>query len=356
MTMITSKPFGYTKSGHLVTAFEMRNSQGVTVRVLDLGCAIQSILLLDREGKETDVVLGYEDVASYEEGSCFYGAVVGRYANRIKGGHFFLEGKEYQLEKNSPNGTNHIHGVFAQKVFESKIEGEELVFHYLSPDGEEGYPGNLSLTVTYTLSEDGALTLEYEATTDETTVINLTNHCYFNLNGHDGSTVLGHHVWLNCIAYTEYSDTFAPTGRIIPVEGTPLDFRNEHQMERDWDSSYRQFRICTGFDHNMILDGKPGELKPVGTAYSEQSGICLRVFTTEPAIQFYSGNFIQFDNAPMGKYGIRYPKNGGLCMEAQHYPDSVNNPSFPSTVLHPGETYHQKTIYQLSCPKKQNAN
>ena len=347
MTTITSKPFGTTKEGHEVTVFEMRNEKGMCVKILDYGCAIQSITLPDIHGNTVDVVLGYDDIGSYEEGSCFYGAVVGRYANRIKGGHFFLDGKEYQLEKNSPNGTNHIHGVFAHKVFQARIEGETLVFHYLSPDMEEGYPGNLDLTLRYSLDENNALTLDYEATTDQPTILNLTNHCYFNLNGHDGSTVLDHKVWLNCIAFTEYSDTFAPTGRIIPVEGTPLDFHQEHVLGDRFDDDYRQFRICTGYDHNMILGGKDGELKPIGTAKSEKTGITLEAFTTEPAIQFYTANFIHFDVPPFGKMGIRYPKQGGFCMESQHYPDSINHPEFPNTILRPGEVYRQKTIYRL---------
>ena len=347
MTTIVSAPFGYTQEGKEVRAFTLSNENGMNVRILDLGCAIQSITLPDKSGDIIDVVLGYEDVLSYENGSCFYGAIVGRYANRIKGGRFYLDGKEYQLEKNSPNGTNHIHGVFAKRLFDAEIVGETLRLHYLSPDLEEGYPGNLRLTVTYSLDEENTLRIEYEATCDQTTVINLTNHCYFNLNGQDGSTVLNHNVWLNCIAYTEYSDTFAPTGRIISVEGTPLDFRKNHTIGERFDDDYRQLRICTGYDHNMILDGKVGELKPVGTAYSENSGLTLEVFTTEPAIQFYSGNFIHLDAAKVGKQGIRYPKNGGLCMEAQHYPDSVNHPEFPSTTLKAGETYHQTTIYRI---------
>lgn len=347
MITITKKKFGETKEGRTVTAFEMTNSHGVMVRILDLGCAIQSFVLPDKDGKMVDVVLGYDDVASYEVGTCFYGSIVGRFANRIKGGHFVLDGKEYQLEKNSPNGTNHIHGVFAKRLFDASIEGEELVFHYLSPEGEEGYPGNLDLEIRYTFGEDNALTINYKATTDAPTVLNLTNHCYFNLNGADGSTVMNHIVRLNCVAYTEYSDTFAPTGKIIPVDGTPLDFRQEHSIEERFNDDYRQLRICTGYDHNMILDGKEGELKLIGTARSEKTGISLEAYTTEPAIQFYSGNYIQFDPAPVGKNGVHYPKGAGLCMEAQHYPDSMNHPNFPNVVLRPGEVYRQKTIYKL---------
>ena len=347
MITITSKEFGKTKDGQTVTAFELTNSNGVRVRILDLGCAIQSIVLPDRDGNMTDVVLGYDDVASYEEGSCFYGAIVGRYANRIKDGHFVIDGKEYQLEKNSPNGTNHIHGVFAKRLFKASIEGEELVFHYLSPDGEEGYPGNLDLEIRYIFGEDNSLEINYKATTDVATVLNLTNHCSFSLNGIDGSTILNHKVRLNCVAYTEYSDTFAPTGRIIPVDDTPLDFREEHSIEERFYDDYRQLRICTGYDHNMILGGAEGELKLIGTARSEKTGISLEAYTTEPAIQFYSGNYIQFDSALGGKNGIRFPKQGGLCMEAQHYPDAMNHANFPNVILRPGEVYRQKTIYKL---------
>ena len=178
-------------------------------------------------------------------------------------------------------------------------------------------------------------------------VLNLTNHCYFNLNGPDGSTVLNHKIRLNSSSFTEYTESFAQTGRILPVEQTPLDFRTEHSFGERFDDDYHQLRICTGYDHNMILDGEAGELKAIGTARSEKTGISLEAFTTEPAIQLYSGNFIHFDPVPKGKYAIRYPKNGGFCFEAQHYPDSVRHPNFPSTVLRPGEIYRQKTVYRL---------
>lgn len=347
MTTIHSKAFGQTKDGRKVTAFELCNGGGICVRILDFGAAIQSIVVPDRNGVPTDVTLGYDDVASYEAGSCFYGAIVGRYANRIgDNGRFVLDGKTVQLEKNSEE-TNHVHGVFAKRMFAASIDGETLVMRYLSPDGEEGFPGNLSLEVHYRLAEDNALELSYAATTDAPTVLNLTNHCYFNLNGPDGSTVLNHRLRLNCSSFTEYTPSFAQTGRIIPVEGTPLDFRQEQSIGARFDDDYPQFRICTGYDHNMILDGAPGELKLIGTAKSEKTGISLEAWTTEPAIQLYSGNFIHFDPVPKGKYGIRYPKNGGFCFEAQHYPDSVHHPHFPSTVLRPGETYRQKTVYRF---------
>ena len=347
MVTIQANEFGLTKQGQSVTAYTLGNGSGMLVRILDLGAAIQSITVPDREGRPTDVVLGYGDVASYEQGSCYYGAIVGRYANRIgNNGRFVLDGREIRLEKNSEE-SNHLHGVYARRMFASSIDGETLVMRYLSPDGEEGFPGNLSLEVRYRLREDNALEIVYSATTDAPTVLNLTNHCYFNLNGPDGSTVLNHRIQLNSSRFTEYTPTFAQTGKIIPVDNTPLDFRQEHSFGERFDDDYPQFRICTGYDHNMILDGEAGALKRIGSAKSDTTGIGLEAFTTEPAIQLYSGNFIHFDPAPHGKSGFRYPKNGGFCFEAQHYPDSVRHPHFPSTVLRPGERYSQKTVYRI---------
>ena len=316
------------------------------VRILDFGCTVQSITVPDRSGAPTDVVLGYDDVGSYENGSCYYGAVVGRYANRIGGARFVLDGKEYQLKK-TPGEDNHVHGVFNKKMFEASVDSGALIFRYFSPDMEEGYPGNLDVEVRYDLREDNALEITYKATTDAPTVLNLTNHSYFNLNGPDGSTVFDHKVRLNSSYFTEYTESFAQTGRIISVDNTPLDFREEHSIGSRFNDGYPQLRLCTGYDHNMILDGKEGELKLIGTVKSENSGICLEAFTTEPAAHFYSGNYMMYDPVPNGKNGVHYPKNGGLCLEAQHYPDSVNHPNFPATVLRPGETYRQKTVYRF---------
>lgn len=346
MTKISSRKFGTTINGSLITAFTMQNRNGLSVTILDFGGTIQSFVVPDRNGKPTDVVLGYDDLASYEQGTCYYGAVVGRYANRIGGAKFVLDGKEYILAQNEPH--NHVHGVFAKKKFDAKIDGNDLVLKYLSPDMEEGYPGNLSLEVRYNLSEDDALTISYRATTDAPTVVNLTNHCYFNLNGQDGSTVFNHKVRLNSSYYTEYEETFAQTGKIISVDDTPLDFRKERTIGSRFNEDYYQLRLCTGYDHNMILDGKDGELKEIGTAISDLTGLSVQAFTTEPAVHFYSGNYMHFDAAKLGKNGLRYPKNGGLCFEAQHYPDSVNHPNFPSTVLRPDEVYKQKTVYILN--------
>ena len=346
MTNIVSREFGYTKDGQKVTSFNLSGGSGMSVNILNMGCTVQSITVPDRKGTPTDVVLGYDDAESYEKGSCYYGAVVGRYANRIGGARFMLDGKEIVLEK-TPGENNHVHGVFPRRMFEATAENGVLVLRYFSPDMEEGFPGNLTVEVRYRLREDNALEISYKAATDAPTVLNLTNHSYFNLNGQDGSTVFDHKVRLNCSYFTEYEDSFAQTGRIVPVDNTPLDFRKEHTIGERFNDDYRQFRICTGYDHNMIIDGKDGEMKPIGTARSDKTGICLEAYTTEPAVHFYSSNFIQYDAVKKGKNGICYPKNGALCFEAQHYPDSVNHADFPSTVLRPGEVYTQKTVYKF---------
>ena len=346
MVSIQTRDFGRTRDGSRVTAFELTNGNGIFVRFLDFGCTIQSVVVPDRRGIPTDVVLGYDDIGSYEEGTCFYGAVVGRYANRIGNARFMLDGKEYHLEK-SIGENNHVHGVFSKRMFEAAIDNDTVVFRYLSPNMEEGYPGNLCLEVRYKLTDDNSLILIYKATTDAPTILNLSNHSYFNFNGQDGSTIFDHKIKLNCSCFTEYTPSFAQTGRIIPVDNTPLDFRKEHTIGERFDDDYSQFKICTGYDHNMILDGREGELKAIGTARNDANGICMEAFTTEPAIHFYSGNYMHFDNSKCGKGGVRYPKNGGFCFEAQHYPDSVNHPHFPSTVLRPGEVYKQKTIYRF---------
>lgn len=346
MVTIHTREFGRTKTGQKVTAFDMDNGNGMRVTILDFGATVQSVIVPDRGGTPTDVVLGYDDVASYENGTCYYGGLVGRYANRIGNAQFVLDGKEYQLQ-NSPGESNHVHGVFNKRMLEACEDNGTLLLRYVSPDMEEGYPGNLSVEVRYTLCEDNALEITYRATTDAPTVLNLTNHSYFNLGGQDGSTVFDHKVRLNSSAFTEYTESFAQTGNIISVENTPLDFRKEQTIGARFHDDYKQLRICTGYDHNMILDGEEGELKFIGTAKSDKSGICLEAFTTEPAIQFYSGNYMHFDPVKTGKNGVSYPKNGGFCFEAQHYPDSVNHPHFPGTVLRPGERYSQKTVYRF---------
>ena len=345
MIRITSSPFGMTRGGEAVTVWTMENDAGMTVRVLDYGCVIQSVLVPDRIGKPTDVVLGYDDLAGYEAGSCWFGAFVGRYANRIKNAAFVLNGRTYTLPVN--DGSNHLHGTFERRVFRGRAEENGLTLRYTSPDGEEGYPGELQVTVRYTLSEDNALRLEYSAVTDGDTVVNLTNHSYFNLDGQLGGDVLGQTLCLAASRYTEAGADTTPTGRVLSVAGTALDFREEKALGRDIACGEEQLVLCSGYDHNYILDGEPS-LTPRGWAYSAVTGIGMTFATTQPAVQLYTGNFVDGDNAPCGKNGLRYPRYGGFCLESQHYPCSPNFSEFPSTVLHPGEKYRQITEYRFT--------
>jgi len=336
---ITNRPFGVTKAGEAVTCWTMDNGRGMAVEVLDWGCVIRSITVPDKAGVPTDVVLGYDDLAGYEAGNCFFGAFVGRYANRIKGASFSLGGKAFQLEKN--DGDNHLHGAYCTAVFSGAEEDGSLVFRRRSPNGEEGYPGALELEVRYTLTERNELKLAYTAKTDADTVVNLTNHSYFNLAGR--GDVLDHLLRLDCDRFTEADAETLPTGRILPVEGTALDFRSPKALGDVLQSGDPLLTPFLGCDHNLIFGASP-----TGSAFCPRSGIRLDMATTQPAVQLYTGNYVDADKAPHGKGGVRYPRYAGFCLETQHYPCSPNFPSFPSTVLKAGETYRQETAYAFS--------
>lgn len=346
MTSITAEPFGITRSGEAVTRYELRNAAGMCVRILNYGCTVQSIFVPDAAGKPRDVALGYDDLTSYEAGNCFFGAVVGRYANRIRGAAFTLDGRDCVLPKN--DGENHLHGVMAHQVFSGGVEGDALVLRRTSPDGEEGFPGTLRVAVRYRLTEDNALSVTYDAQTDAPTVVNLTNHTYFNLNGQDGSTVLDHVLTLHAEEFTECDAQLIPTGRILPVTGTPMDFRTAKPIGTEIDAGFSQLQNGAGYDHNYVMRSRDGALLPAAEVYSAKSGIKLKCFTTQAGVQLYTGNFLHQDTAPTGKGARRYPRRGGFCLETQHYPASPNFPQFPSTRLDPGERYHQETVYQFS--------
>ena len=339
---ITSAPFGTTAKGEPVTRYVMRNAAGMEAAVLSYGCTVQSICV-PTAGEKIDVALGYDDLRSYEAGTCFFGAFVGRYANRIKGAHFWLNGREYTLEKN--DGDNHLHGVYCKQVFAGAAEGDTLVFRRVSPDGEEGFPGALTVEVRYRLTDDNALEMEYLAQTDADTVVNLTNHTYFNLNG--GGDILGHRLTLCADRFTEGNAQTLPTGRILQVEGTPMDFRAGRRIGEDIGSDFEQIRLCRGYDHNFVLSGTPGKLRKMAEAEGDASGIRMEAFTTQPAVQLYTGNYVDLDGAPFGKGGVRYPRYAGFCLESQHYPCAPNFPEFPSTLLRPGEEYREKTVYRF---------
>ena len=344
--MIAVEAFGRTARGEKVEQYTMRNASGMCVQVLDYGCTIRSILVPDAEGKPVDVALGYDDLRGYEDGNCFFGAFVGRYANRIRGAAFSLNGKRYTLEKN--DGNNHLHGVYCRRVFSAETDGNALVFRLRSPDGEEGFPGTLDIQVRYTLQENNALRLDYTARTDADTVLNLTNHSYFNLNG--AGDVLKHRLRLDADSFTECDAEILPTGRILPVAGTALDFRAEREIGTGMRAGDPHLKLCGGYDHNYVLNGKAGELRRFAEASGDLSGIRLEAFTTQPGVQFYSGNFIHHDSAHCGKDGVRYPQYGGFCLETQHFPCSPNIPAFPSAALRPGEIFQQTTVYRfLNC-------
>lgn len=346
MIKIYAEPFGVITNGNNVTRFVMENGNGMKVAVLDYGCTVQSILVPDRDGVLRDVALGYDDASYYEKGSCFFGAFVGRYANRIKNAAFTLNGKTYRLNKNE--GENHLHGTFAHRLFDGVVKDNAVEFRFESPPSEEGYPGTLKGKVLYRLTEDNALEIEYTAVCDEDTVINLTNHTYFNLNGQDGSDVLDHTMRLHADSFTELNESQLPTGHILRVEGTPLDFRREKPIGADIAADYQQLRLTRGYDHHMILSGTKGKLKEAAVVKSKISGIAMTALTTQPGVQLYTGNFIHEDAAPHGKGFVPYPRYGGFCLETQGFPDAVNHPDFPDTVLTKGKVYHSKTIYRFT--------
>ena len=350
-TRIDRKPFGTTAQGQAVELFTLTREGAPVVTVTDQGGFIVSIKARDRAGKEADVILGYRDLAGYEKAKDYLGCLVGRYANRIAKGRFTLDGKSYQLATN--NGPNSLHGGptgFATRLWSPRVvsgpDGDALELTYVSKDGEEGYPGTLTAKVVYSLRADGGLVIDYTATTDKATVVNLTNHAYFNLHGEGEGTILDHQLQLEADTFTPVDPTLIPTGEMKPVAGTPFDFRQPTAIGARITADDEQLKRGGGYDHNFVLRGKMGELRLVARVTEPKSGRQLEVYTTEPGIQFYSGNFL--DGSIVGKSGKPYVKRGGLCLEAQHYPDSPNRPEWPSVVLRPGQTYRQTTVYRLT--------
>jgi len=351
LTRIERKPFGTTLSGEAIELFTLSRAGAPTVAITNFGGDIVSILAADRSGRAADVVLGYRDLAGYLGDANFLGSLVGRYANRIAKGRFSLDGKTYTLALN--NGPNSLHGgptgfqkrVWAPKVV-SRPEGDALELTYVSKAGEEGYPGTLTAKVVYSLRGDGGLEIDYSATTDAPTVVNLTNHAYFNLAGEGEGTILGHEIQIEADAYTPVDATLIPTGERRPVEGTPFDFRKPVAMGARIDAADEQLKVGGGYDHNFVLRGKGGELRLAARVVEPKSGRVLEVLTTEPGLQFYSGNFL--DGKIVGKSGKPYVYRSGFCLEAQHFPDSPNRPEWPSVVLRPGQTYRQTTVYRFA--------
>lgn len=336
--------FGTTKTGETVTAFTLTNQNGASAVVLDYGCAIQSLCVPNAAGGFTDVVLGYDTLAEYEENDAFLGAAVGRFANRIGGASFALNGKTYPVAKN--DGKNSLHGGtkgFDKYVWAASAEGETLVFRRTSPDGEEGYPGNLSLVIRYALSDENALSIRYEATTDADTILNLTNHSYFNLNG--GGTALDHTLQIFAQEITENSSVCLPTGAFLPVEGTAFDFRTAKPLGRDIENDEVQLHNGHGYDHNFVLDNAGTGVRPIAVLVGKETGIQMTTLTCQPGVQLYSANFL---TPRTGKNGTKMVQRDGVCLETQGFPNAPHIPHFPTCVLKAGERFESETVYQFS--------
>ncbi|HET9306348.1 MAG TPA: aldose epimerase family protein [Candidatus Sulfotelmatobacter sp.] len=348
---VEQQPFG-TRDGRPVTLYKLTNSHGVEVHAMNYGGIILSIRVPDRKGQFADIVLGHDTMEGYVPNPPYIGAIVGRYANRIANGTFTLDGKTYTLPKN--DGPNTLHGgttrTFDKVVWEGEpLEGKTgVAFTYLSKDGEEGFPGNVKVKVTYTLTDGNALIIDYEATTDKATPINVSQHSYFNLKGEGNGDILDHEIMINADRFTPVDKNLIPTGELRPVKGTPLDFAKSTKMGARIDDNYEQLVLGHGYDHNFILNDKPDQngLKLAARVQESTSGRVLEVWTTQPGIQFYTGNFL--DGTVTGKQGHVYKRRYGFCLETQHFPDSPNHPKFPTTMLKPGETFHQKSVFKFS--------
>jgi aldose 1-epimerase len=346
---ISRGPFGTAPDGTPVDIYTLRNRQGAEARICTYGGIVVSLQVPDRKGQMGDVVLGYDTLAEYIKENPYFGSLIGRYGNRIAKGRFTLDGREYTLAVNNP--PNHLHGglkgfdkvVWAARAFEGE-QGPVLELTYFSPDGEEGYPGNLNVKAVYTWRDDNTLRLDYTATTDAATVINLTQHSYFNLAG--GGEVLGHEVMINANRFTPVDETLIPTGELRPVDGTPFDFRQSTAIGARIQRADQQLKYGNGYDHNWVINNPTGQLELQARVYEPTSGRVLEVLSTEPGLQFYSGNFL--DGKLTGKGGKKYEFRHGFCMEPQHFPDSPNQREFPSVVLRPGQTYRNTILYRFS--------
>lgn len=348
--MIEKSSFGKLSDGREVSLFTLKNTSGSEARIINYGAILTHLFINNKDGKTEDIVLGYDSIKGYEKDNSFLGATVGRYGNRIDEGKFTLGGKEYQLDVNS--GGNHLHGGskgFYKVMWDAEpketLDGPSVVLSYVSPDGEMGYPGEVNITITYTLTNDNELKIEYEATTDKPTILNPTHHSYFNLSGDFTKKILDHRLQIDADKFTPVDENLIPTGELAEVADTPMDFRTPKSIGEDIEADYKQLEIAGGYDHNWVLNNYTSDVRKVAELYEPASGRVMEVITDQPGIQFYSGNFL--DGSITGKNGIKYEYRTALCLETQFFPDSPNHPEFPSTVLNPGEKYRQTTIYKF---------
>jgi aldose 1-epimerase len=344
-TSVTQQPFGHTSDGTAVNLYTLADGK-IEARIMTYGGTIVSLRAPDREGKLDDVVLGFDSLPPYLTQTPYFGVIVGRYANRIAHGTFQLDGKTYSIPKN--NGDNALHGGtrgFDKMVWKAKEIKDGVELTTVSLDGDQGFPGTLTVTVRYTVSQ-GALRIEYAATTDKDTVLNLTNHSYFNLAGQGKGDVLGHVLKIDAFRFTPVDANLIPTGELKPVSGTPFDFRQPHAIGERIDANDEQLHLGIGYDHNFVLDHPAGQLSEAAEVYEPTTGRILRVLTTEPGVQFYTANHL--DGTITGKEGRVYKPRYAFCLETQHFPDSPNHPSFPSTELKPGQSFHSVTVFAFS--------
>ncbi len=351
---VKKEPFGKLPNGQEVYLYILKNPSGMTVKLTNYGATDVAIEVPDRSGKMADVVFGYDSVMGYVNGNSYFGGTIGRYANRIAHGTFKLDGKVYHLPIN--DGPNSLHGgtvgfnkvVWTAEPLETS-RGPAVRFSYVSKAGQDGYPGTVKVTVTYTLLKDDALRIEYRGTTDKPTILNMTNHTYFNLSGDPNKTILDEDLMINANKYTPVNKYEIPTGKIATVVGTPMDFRKMTRIGAHINEDNVQLKRCGGYDLNWVLNGYNKKVHKVAEVYDPTSGRILTVYTDQPGIQFYTGNFL--NGTEIGKHGVHYKYRTALTLEAQLYPDSPNEPKFPSATLRPGQTYRQTTIYKFSVKK-----
>ncbi len=342
---IRTENFGKTKEGTEVTLYTLENKNGMKVQAIDYGANIVALYAPDKEGRLDDIVLGFDSVSGYEVNGCFFGSLIGRHGNRIGGARFELNGVTYELEKN--DGANNLHGGtpgYNKVMYQAETKENSVTFARTSPDMEQGYPGNLDIRVTYTLTDDNELKITYYAKSDKDTLCNMTNHSYFNLKGHNGGEITDHKVWIKANGFTETSDDLIPNGTIVDVTGTPMDFRQKKTIGDDIGADYKPLQIAGGYDHNFVLDKEPGKLEKVAEVSEDTTGRTMEVYTDLPGMQLYTGNFIEKED---GKNGTQYTKRTGVCFETQFFPNSINVPTFESCVLKAGEDFTSTTVYRF---------
>lgn len=345
---VTKKEFGVTKEGKQTYLYTMSNKNGMEAVVTEFGAILVKLIVPNHNGVKQDVVLGYDNLAEYEENGCFFGATIGRNANRIKGASFMLDGTEYKLAANE-NGNN-LHTEF-DKGFHKMVWDAEILedqnavkFSYVSPDGENGFPGVLHISVTYTLTDDNAVEITYDGVCDKKTTINVTNHSYFNLAGHDAGSICDQKMTIYASGFAEIVPGAIPTGKVVPVEGTPMDFRQAKRIGDEIDADWDQLTMVQGYDHNWALDTTFGKVEKIAQVEDEKAGRVMEVYTDLPGVQFYAGNCI---TPQTGKGGVHYDVRHALCLETQYFPNSINEPNFRQPVFEAGEVFHTTTVYKF---------